>query len=451
MADGPTNEDAHKYEVAPGAPSSPAYEDLGALPGSYGTTELFLIARDPRWLFTYWDVNWAQFPTSKMRDGERKIFLKILESNGTEESSLEINPDARNWYVPVQKSGTEYVAELGFYNREGDWQAISRSKPASTPPDSLSEDAHAQFATLPFHITFQRLIEMVKTSMSQGETLSQVLARLQGQGLQPGNMPQLTDEQRKVLTALVGDEALSSNMSSGEIDRLLRKSLLEKLQSESSSEIADKGRLAELLSTSSSLFSALGSSWGPEVSSLFSAMGVSQQEATSLFSALGAWGADVTSLSSAMAGWGPGVTSLSSGIGGWGADVSSLFSAMGLLGSESSSLFSGVGASWSAQPFSQGRGFFMHINAEVIFYGGTHPDATLWIDGKEVKMSPDGTFRFHFKFPDGNYEIPIVAKSPDGVEQRSATLTFQRATARTGDVGRTAQPAHLSAPIGGKN
>jgi hypothetical protein len=89
----------------------------------------------------------------------------------------------------------------------------------------------------------------------------------------------------------------------------------------------------------------------------------------------------------------------------------------------------------------------MHVNAEVIFYGGTHPQAKVTIDGKPVELGPDGSFRFHFVFPDGNYSIPITATSPDGVETRSATLRFERATARTGDVGHTAQPP-LPVPMG---
>ncbi len=114
-----------------------------------------------------------------------------------------------------------------------------------------------------------------------------------------------------------------------------------------------------------------------------------------------------------------------------------------------SSLYSGIGASWSAQPFSQ-REFFMHVNAEVIFYGGTDPNATVWIDGKEIKLNPDGTFRYHFKLPDGEFAIPIVAQSPDKVEQRSATLSFVRGTAKVGKVDDTAQPAELSPLIGQK-
>ena len=85
----------------------------------------------------------------------------------------------------------------------------------------------------------------------------------------------------------------------------------------------------------------------------------------------------------------------------------------------------------------------MHVNAEIIFYGGTHPDANLWINGRRVQLAADGTFRYHFTFQEGDYRIPIVAESPDRVEQRSATLSFTRDTARSGEVGASAQPAEL--------
>ena len=67
----------------------------------------------------------------------------------------------------------------------------------------------------------------------------------------------------------------------------------------------------------------------------------------------------------------------------------------------------------------------MHVNAEVIFYGGTDPQAKVTIAGRPVQLQPDGTFRYHFKFPDNDFEIPIVAVSPDGVETRSAVLSLR--------------------------
>jgi hypothetical protein len=130
------------------------------------------------------------------------------------------------------------------------------------------------------------------------------------------------------------------------------------------------------------------------------------------------------------------------------AGLESSFSSWSELWSESS-LFSGIGASWGEQPYSE-RGFFMHVNAEVIFYGGTDPRAKLYIAGQPVQLNPDGTFRYHFKFPDQEFEIPIIAISPDNLEARTAILSFRRATQRHGDVGATAQPAHLTTPMGAK-
>src|ERR1700678_3029092 len=70
----------HKFDVGsttetvPGA--TPAYEDLGELPETYFEDALYLVARDPRWLFSYWDFNWAKYPASAFRGGVKQFFLK---------------------------------------------------------------------------------------------------------------------------------------------------------------------------------------------------------------------------------------------------------------------------------------------------------------------------------------------------------------------------------------
>jgi hypothetical protein len=57
-----------------------------------------------------------------------------------------------------------------------------------------------------------------------------------------------------------------------------------------------------------------------------------------------------------------------------------------------SSLFSAVGASWGGESFAlTQREFFMHVNAEVIFYGGTHPEAKVTVAGKPIQLQPDGS------------------------------------------------------------
>ncbi len=99
--------------------------------------------------------------------------------------------------------------------------------------------------------------------------------------------------------------------------------------------------------------------------------------------------------------------------------------------------------------FGRERGFHMHVNAELIIYGGTSPDAKVRVDGHDISLGKDGTFHYHFVFPDGNFHIPIDATSADGVETRSALLSFLRLTELEGDVRKTGQP-RIDEPIGRK-
>src|ERR1700677_3360801 len=99
--------------------------------------------------------------------------------------------------------------------------------------------------------------------------------------------------------------------------------------------------------------------------------------------------------------------------------------------------------------FGRERGFHMHVNAELIIYGGTEPSAKVRIDGQDITLSKDGTFSYHFVFPDGQFHIPIDATSADGVERRIALLSFLRMTELEGDGRKTAQPV-LDEPIGRK-
>ena len=86
------------------------------------------------------------------------------------------------------------------------------------------------------------------------------------------------------------------------------------------------------------------------------------------------------------------------------------------------------------------------MNAELIIYGATEPDAKVTIDGKPVQLRNDGTFSFHFAFPDGQFKLPVVAVSAKGEDQRAVALQFERKTTTKGDVGKVKQPGHLKAP-----
>jgi hypothetical protein len=591
------------------APVEPAdklkFEDLGPMPSGYG--EMFLIARDPHWLFTYWDFDYAKFPIP------RKLFIEVYRNNELE-STIEINDVARNWYIPVQSASSEYNVVFGYRGTDDRWTVVGKAGPTQTPPESISPNWDTQFATVPFHLSFNFLLDVVKASRSEGQPLTDTLARLQQAAIgDQGGSSSWGSEQIKVLETLLGKDFLDRlfSMSSQDVLQFLHTELSGRLDSESASELLAKGRLASLLAPGeSSLFSAsilefvrqelssggVSSFSGSEVGGLSSQLGGLSSQVGGLSSevlaggseALASWQAGVkailsswehalsslglgrevvaswhaglgeiaSSFSSAVssyglssetfASWQTGVgeifakwesvlssygvssemlaswqtglgeitssweTLLSSyglssyGVGSYGLSsyglssyslsseiLSSWETAFGSynvssfsFGSEQlsswnlsswgglefgsaswsglefglsswselvseSSLYSGIGASWSGQPFGQPeRAFFMHVNAEVIFYGGTDPEAKVTIAGRPVQLQPDGSFRYHFKFPDNDFEIPIVAVSPDGVETRSAVLFLRRDTTRYGDVGATNQPEYLGTPMG---
>lgn len=69
-----------------------------------------------------------------------------------------------------------------------------------------------------------------------------------------------------------------------------------------------------------------------------------------------------------------------------------------------------------------------NVDAEMIIYGSTKPDARVQLAGDPVKLRPDGTFTVRLSMPDRRQVLPVVASSADGVEQRTVVLAVERNT-----------------------
>jgi hypothetical protein len=93
------------------------------------------------------------------------------------------------------------------------------------------------------------------------------------------------------------------------------------------------------------------------------------------------------------------------------------------------------------------KNFWFNVNAELIIYGATEPDAKVTLGGHAVQLRSDGTFSFRFALPDGKYDLPAVAVSADGTDGRAAELKFSRATEYLGDVGAHPQDPSLKPPL----
>lgn len=155
-----------------------ADEAAGELPRSYGQPVLFVIARDPRTLFAYWDIDWqAVFQSEPPAD--KTVHLRLLNGDNVEEKTVRVEPFAGHAYIDVEESGTTYMAELGYFQPAGVWKAVARSGVIATPSERLASAGEFQLASIPFHLGFQRLVELFRASNQDRASLSALVARLQ--------------------------------------------------------------------------------------------------------------------------------------------------------------------------------------------------------------------------------------------------------------------------------
>ncbi len=187
----------------PGVGSGPE-----ALPASYGTQILSLMPRDPHSLFAYWDIDWnAAFADEPRR--ERKVYLRVTTADGVEETSLQVEPMAGSCYLEVAAGDASYTGDLGYYWPDGAWSSVAVSAPVTTPPDSLAEGAEVDFATVPFHLSFQRVIDLFGVAKHDHESLTQMLNRVRDSVVAPARSSEFTFEQQEVVRAL--DQALATS------------------------------------------------------------------------------------------------------------------------------------------------------------------------------------------------------------------------------------------------
>ena len=94
------------------------------------------------------------------------------------------------------------------------------------------------------------------------------------------------------------------------------------------------------------------------------------------------------------------------------------------MGSPSAARY-GVGAD---KLIHRARDFQFEVEAEMIIYGATKPNSHVTLAGTPIKLRADGSFSARLSMPDRRQVLPIVASSPDGVEQRTVVLAIERNT-----------------------
>jgi hypothetical protein len=176
--------------VAPVAPASALPEEEAE---SYGGTPLLLaIPRNAKTLFVCWNVHWrVAFGDDLPRD--RKAHVKLR--SGAMEETHAIEPLTANCLIGDREPGVRYAVELGYYGANESWRVIVRGNEVTMPLLSRSGDEEVQVATIPFHLAFQRMLDVF--GAIPGAAIADALAQLEERIVSEGG-----DEEDKILRAL---------------------------------------------------------------------------------------------------------------------------------------------------------------------------------------------------------------------------------------------------------
>ena len=364
-----------RYALGP----TPPIEKLpteGELPESYGTKTLLLTARDPHWLYTHWDLSADQQRryNAYSRDGHLVVRIYLEAARSKPVTEIHVHPESRHWFVHVDLANTRYVAELGYYSAAEKWAIVATSAATLTPPDAVSADTSAQFGVIPIEVPMQKLLSLVKEAVHENAPLAQALQELRADG--HAELPPMIAPHSNSSTAPHPRSANGKGSAPWKPTEWTP---------------AQERALAEVISMDHVRRVWMGS------------LEITELIRRQLFQEAGPGGA-------------PGLGAISSAAPMPPAETI-------------------IGISSPVRKAAGQKGFWFNVNAELIVYGATEPDATVSIGGRKIKLRPDGSFSYRFALPDGNYEMPAIAVSADQTDGRAADLKFSRHTEYRGDIG----------------
>jgi hypothetical protein len=70
----------------------------------------------------------------------------------------------------------------------------------------------------------------------------------------------------------------------------------------------------------------------------------------------------------------------------------------------------------------------LEVDAELIIYGATQPDAHVTLQGEPVRVQADGTFRVRVDLPNKRQVLPIVTSTADGGRRQMVVMAVERNT-----------------------
>ncbi len=366
--------EAAKFELGQedqtGGSLSSVDEGLADLPNGYGESRVVLMPRDPEWAYTYWDIS-NDRKQELRRQGGQQLALRIYDVTDV---NLEIQSPHSIQEYPCDELAREWYVPIPVSDR--DYAIDIGYRCADGRWLILARSAEVRVPPVyPSDWIEDQFITLDWEEDLRGQTFAE-----------------LVPPAKKIAESATAAATYSNGNAIYE-------------------QIFGMAESAEALRVAGSVFGSM-----QHVPGSIQQVGIHEQAVSSYVfpSGVGMWAAPAMS-GLTMSGVGmSGLTT--SGVGMSGLTMSGVgMSGVGM---------SGVGFATPMRP----RQFWLVADAELIVYGATEPDATVYIGGQPIKLNADGTFRFQMSFQNGLIDYPIFAVAADGEQNRAIHMKFERET-----------------------
>ena len=456
--DAPTGP-GQRFELGPVSPPPPTpmsarAAELPELPESYGTGRLLMTPRDPFWLYAHWDFSFEHLRRFNSRSVDGHLVLRVYQNtvSGAPVTEIHLHPESREWFVNVPMADTAYVADLGYYSAPGRWKSVVQSPVVRTPAAVMSADLTVQFASVPVEAALQQVIEAVQESAA----LTPAPAPLPTAPIRaawPPALIELTPVESSAPAAPLPPAPVESARVAlppavAELTPVGSSAPATPLPGGKGGESPSPGPAA--IPTVRAVAPTAPAAASPERTDPPPSPAPASGTQTAWTPAQErAFGAIIKLVEEVRRTWGGSEELVALIRQQLGEAASHALAPTGqpgpLLPLETPSSAS-LAAPAPANVAPPKSGFWFNVNAELVIYGATEPDAEVTIGGRVIKLRKDGTFGYRFALPDGNFALPVVAIAEDRSDGRAADLRFSRQTEYRGDVAAHPQYPALKPP-----
>lgn len=175
-----TSEAIEVESVVPQEPKD-VFLDWGyPLPERYGIDVMGAAAKDPNWIFVYWDLSGGRREEVALKYG-REIFasarwhVRVVDTGCGECVDFPVNVDSRNWYIPAAED-TTFRIQIGLLTPDGEFVEFASAREVRTPRSRPADNISEQWMVA--DELFQRFLKQAGTPGGSELSSSELAARL---------------------------------------------------------------------------------------------------------------------------------------------------------------------------------------------------------------------------------------------------------------------------------